>query len=73
MPSSGKSSATDEVVRRAHLGMQSHVSTPEHVENTGDNLRAAAEVQQRERDGETGSERSIDQPAVDVPLPDFNS
>ncbi|WP_156409323.1 hypothetical protein [Mycobacterium sp. Root265] len=49
------------------------MSTPEHVENTGDNLRAAAEVQQRERDGETGSERSIDQPAVDVPLPDFNS
>lgn len=53
--------------------MQSHVSTPEHVENTGDNLRAAAEVQQRERDGEAGSEHSIDQPAVDVPLPDFNS
>jgi len=49
------------------------VSTPEHVENTGDNLRAAAEAQQREHDDETDAAPSVDQPAVEVPLPDFNS
>lgn len=49
------------------------MSTPEHVENTGDNLRRAAEVQQQELDDETGTKVSIHQPGVEVPLPDFNS
>ena len=49
------------------------MSTPEHVENTGDNLRRAAEVQQQERDDETGTKVSIDQPAVEVSLSDFNT
>ena len=53
--------------------MKTHVSTPEHVENTGDNLRAAAELQQQDHDPETGDGQPIDQPAVDVALPDFNS
>ena len=49
------------------------MSTPDHVENTGDNLRHAAEVQKDARDD--GAETQV-QPTVDTPstpLPDFNT
>ena len=50
------------------------VSTPDHVENTGDNLRHAAEVQQEVREGETGdSAPSEPSAAAEPPLPDFNT
>lgn len=47
------------------------MTTPDHVENTGENLRHAAEVQEQARDGETTvpSEES----APTTPLPDFNT
>lgn len=49
------------------------MSTPDHVENTGDNLRHAAEVQEDARDHETDTEVVDEQSSVGVPLPDFNS
>jgi hypothetical protein len=47
------------------------VTKPDHAENTGDNLRHAAEVQEQAKDGETTlpSEES----APSTPLPDFNT
>lgn len=47
------------------------VSTPDHVENTGDNLRHAAEVQEQARDAET--QVPSEQPESVNPLPDFNT
>jgi hypothetical protein len=49
------------------------VSTPDHVENTGDNLRHAAEVQEQARDDETETPVPPEQSASDNPLPDFNT
>ena len=46
------------------------MSNPDHVENTGDNLRHAAEVQEQE-DGTTTQEREGQ--SVGKPLPDFNT
>jgi hypothetical protein len=49
------------------------VSTPEHVENTGDNLRHAAEVQEQAQDDQTGTQVPSEDAAPETPLPDFNS
>jgi hypothetical protein len=49
------------------------VSTPDHVENTGDNLRHAAEVQEQARDDETETQVPPEQPASVNPPPDFNT
>jgi len=49
------------------------VSTPDHVENTGDNLRHAAEVQEQAKDENSGSEESPEESAPASPLPDFNT
>ena len=46
------------------------VSTPDHAENTGDNLRHAAELQEKARDGDDVTEVPPEQPA---PLPDLNT
>ena len=48
------------------------MSTPDHVENTGDNLRHAAEVQEQAQNPE--SETEVPEGATsDNPLPDFNT
>lgn len=48
------------------------VTTPDHAENTGDNLRRAAELQD-----EAKSDAHVDAPSEDgapeTPLPDFNT
>ena len=47
------------------------MSTPDHAENTGDNLRHAAEVQEQARDDDTTV--PTEQSAPVTPLPDFNT
>ena len=49
------------------------MTTPDHVENTGDNLRHAAEVQEQARDGEIDIQVPPEQSAADQALPDFNT
>jgi hypothetical protein len=49
------------------------VSTRDHAENTGDNLRHAAEVQEQTRDDETETQAPPEQSASGKPLPDFNT
>jgi hypothetical protein len=49
------------------------MSRPDHVENTGDNLRHAAEVQEQARDDEQETQVPPDQSAAVRPLPDFNT
>jgi hypothetical protein len=49
------------------------MSTPDHAENTGDNLRHAAEVQEQARDDETETQVPDDDGAPVQPLPDFNT
>lgn len=49
------------------------VSTPDHAENTGDNLRHAAEVQEQARDDETQTQVPAEDNAPVTPLPDFNT
>ena len=44
------------------------MSQPDHVENTGDNLRHAAEVQERSED-----DASPAKPGTEAPPPDFNT
>lgn len=44
------------------------MTTPDHVENTGDNLRHAAEAQEQ---SETNT--PPEQSAPETPLPDFNT
>ena len=48
------------------------VSTPDHVENTGDNLRHAAEVQEQARDDEA-EKKAPEEAGPASPLPDFNT
>jgi hypothetical protein len=49
------------------------VTTPDHVENTGDNLRHAAAVQEQAQDDATDTP-APDETSDDVtPLPDFNT
>ena len=49
------------------------VSTPDHAENTGDNLRHAAEVQEQARNEETGTQVPPEEGSPAKPLPDFNT
>jgi hypothetical protein len=49
------------------------VSTPDHVENTGDNLRHAAEVQQQALTDDTESPSPPDESSATESLPDFNT
>jgi hypothetical protein len=49
------------------------VNTPDHVENTGDNLRHAAELQEQARDGQAEPVIPPEDGAPVTPLPDFNT
>jgi hypothetical protein len=49
------------------------VSTPDHAENTGDNLRHAAEVQEQAQDDKTETQVPDEDSAPATPLPDFNT
>ncbi|CAN5356074.1 hypothetical protein BH09ACT8_BH09ACT8_03850 [soil metagenome] len=49
------------------------MSTPDHVENTGDNLRHAADVQQQAPTDEIDPQSPPDQSGSVEPLPDFNT
>jgi hypothetical protein len=49
------------------------VTTPDHVENTGDNLRHAAELQEQARDDESDTTVPSEEAAPASPLPDFNT
>ena len=49
------------------------MSSPDHAENTGDNLRHAAEVQEQARDDDNSTEVPPEEQAPETPLPDFNS
>ena len=49
------------------------MSTPDHVENTGDNLRHAAEVQEQAQADETDTQVPPEESAPVTPLPDFNT
>ena len=50
------------------------MSTPDHVENTGDNLRHAAEVQeQAHKDGTAAEVPPDEQQSAPTPAPDFNT
>jgi hypothetical protein len=47
------------------------MSTPDHAENTGDNLRHAAEVQQQALDEDAQTQDPPEQPVATPP--DFNT
>jgi hypothetical protein len=49
------------------------VRTPDHAENTGDNLRHATEVQEQARERETETQAPPEQSTSAKPLPDFNT
>ena len=49
------------------------MSTPDHAENTGDNLRHAAEVQKEARDDKTATQVPSEEGAPGTPPPDFNT
>ncbi|WNG88561.1 hypothetical protein C6A87_004795 [Mycobacterium sp. ITM-2016-00317] len=49
------------------------MTQPDHAENTGDNLRRAAEVQQQARDGSADADAMNEQSAPVEGLPDFNT
>jgi hypothetical protein len=49
------------------------VTTPDHAENTGDNLRHAAEVQEQARDEGTETQAPPEDDSPVTPLPDFNT
>jgi hypothetical protein len=49
------------------------VSTPDHAENTGDNLRHAAEVQKQAQDSDTETTVPREQQGSAEGLPDFNT
>lgn len=49
------------------------MTQPDHAENTGDNLRHAAEVQQQARDGNADTDAVNEQSAPVEGLPDFNT
>jgi hypothetical protein len=49
------------------------MSTPDHVENTGDNLRHAADVQKQAQDDQSDTRLPPDQQAPPVAPPDFNT
>ena len=50
------------------------MTTPDHAENTGDNLRHAAEVQQQAADDNDADKGVPPEQVADAdPLPDFNT
>ncbi|MCT7661338.1 hypothetical protein [Mycobacterium deserti] len=49
------------------------MSTPDHAENTGDNLRHAAEVQEQAQDDKKDPQVPPGQAENVDPLPDFNT
>lgn len=49
------------------------MGTPDYVENTGDNLRRAAEVQEQSRNEAADTQVPPEQAAAITPLPDFNT
>jgi hypothetical protein len=49
------------------------VSTPDHAENTGDNLRHAAEVQKQAQDSDTETNVLPEHQGAADDLPDFNT
>ena len=49
------------------------MSTPDHVENTGDNLRHAAEVQEQTQQDAAGAKVPPEESDTVTPLPDFNT
>ena len=49
------------------------MSTPDHVENTCDNLRHAAEVQEQAREDEAKGQSAPEEAGPATPLPDFNT
>jgi len=49
------------------------MSTADHVENTGDNLRHAADVQKQAQDDKSDTRLPPDQQAPPVAPPDFNT
>jgi hypothetical protein len=49
------------------------VTTPDHAENTGDNLRHAAEMQEQARNEQTETQLPAEDVAPETPLPDFNT
>lgn len=49
------------------------MSTPDHAENTGDNLRHAAELQDQALDDDTEAQVPPEQPPVVAAPPDFNT
>lgn len=65
------------VLRRAESGTPpltvegEFVTTPDHAENTGDNLRHAAEVQESAKDEQTDA--SPEEAVSTNPPPDFNT
>lgn len=48
------------------------VTTPDHADNTGDNLRHAAELQNR-ANNDPATELPTEDVAPETPLPDFNT
>ena len=57
---------------RPNEGMCTPVTTPDHAENTGDNLRHAAEMQQQARDDDADTTLP-DTGSAPVSPPDFNT
>jgi hypothetical protein len=49
------------------------VTTPNHAENTGDNLRHVAEVQEQAKGDDSTSHVESEETTVEPPLPDFNT
>lgn len=49
------------------------MSTPDHVENTGDNLRHAAEVTREDQEDEARAQPSPEKSVAANPPPDFNT
>ena len=49
------------------------VTTPDHTENTGDNLRHAAEVQEQARHEDADTTIPPKDDAPETALPDFNT
>lgn len=49
------------------------MTTPDHVENTGDNLRHAAEVQEQAQSDAPDAQVPAEESDAVTPLPDFNT
>ena len=69
-----KASVVRHVCSRGRTGMRlgDDMTTPDHAENTGDNLRHAAEVQQDAQENSTEVPEG-EQQSEETSLPDFNT